>query len=186
MGRRKNYRDAANRSLNTSGGQAVWATGEFWRAGSHLPRCRASPITVKNNILICTFSPHPLLSQKAFSRFVQDNLVFGNAGLEKRSNRLGGFCPLTITGKIHPARSGSGYLLVRAIWHDNASVWFHKRQHLPSDGAGFKPGDLRSAGIPVSHPFRLLNKSATLFRRKYYIKSSHAGFIMYMTDTTQN
>ena len=28
-----------------------------------------------------------------------------------------------------------------------------------------------------------LNESATLFRRKYYLNGSHAGFILYMTDT---
>lgn len=31
----------------------------------------------------------------------------------------------------------------------------------------------------------LLNESATLFRRKYYENGSHAGFILYMTDTAQ-
>lgn len=35
-------------------------------------------------------------------------------------------------------------------------------------------------------PYALLNESATLFRRKYYINGSHAGFIMYMTDAAQN
>lgn len=35
-------------------------------------------------------------------------------------------------------------------------------------------------------PSGLLNESATLFRRKYYINGSHAGFIMYMTDAAQN
>ncbi|MDT0130843.1 phage portal protein, partial [Acinetobacter baumannii] len=28
-----------------------------------------------------------------------------------------------------------------------------------------------------------LNESATLFRRKYYNNGSHAGFILYMTDS---
>lgn len=32
----------------------------------------------------------------------------------------------------------------------------------------------------------LLNESATLFRRKYYINGSHVGFIMYMTYAAQN
>ncbi|EEF0026821.1 phage portal protein [Salmonella enterica subsp. enterica serovar Typhi] len=32
----------------------------------------------------------------------------------------------------------------------------------------------------------LQGESATLFRRKYYINGSHAGFIMYMTDAAQN
>jgi len=31
-----------------------------------------------------------------------------------------------------------------------------------------------------------LNESATLFRRKYYLNGSHAGFILYMTNTAQN
>ncbi|MFB4604594.1 phage portal protein, partial [Enterobacter hormaechei subsp. steigerwaltii] len=31
-------------------------------------------------------------------------------------------------------------------------------------------------------PSALLNESATLFRRKYYLNGSHAGFIMYMSD----
>lgn len=35
-------------------------------------------------------------------------------------------------------------------------------------------------------PSALLNESTTLFRRKYYINGSHAGFIMYMTDAAQN
>lgn len=61
-----------------------------YRAAVH----HSSPIAVKRNILTSTFIPHPLLSQQAFSRFVQDYLVFGNAYLEKRTNRLGGVLSL--------------------------------------------------------------------------------------------
>lgn len=61
-----------------------------YRAAVH----HSSPIAVKRNILTSTFIPHPLLSQQAFSRFVQDYLVFGNAYLEKRTNRLGGILSL--------------------------------------------------------------------------------------------
>lgn len=35
-------------------------------------------------------------------------------------------------------------------------------------------------------PSTLLNESATLFRRKYYLNGSHAGFIMYMSDPAAN
>ena len=31
-----------------------------------------------------------------------------------------------------------------------------------------------------------LNESATLFRRKYYLNGSHAGFVMYVTDPLQD
>jgi capsid portal protein len=54
----------------------------------------SSPIYVKRNILVSTFIPHPLLSQQDFSRFVLDYLVFGNAFLEKRLNRVGGLLRL--------------------------------------------------------------------------------------------
>lgn len=36
------------------------------------------------------------------------------------------------------------------------------------------------------HGADTLNESATLFRGKYYNNRSHAGFIMYMTDTAKN
>nr|DAL48982.1 MAG TPA_asm: portal vertex protein [Caudoviricetes sp.] len=61
-----------------------------YRAAVH----HSFPIAAKRNILTSTFIPHPLLRQQAFSRFVQDYLVFGNACLEKRTNRLGGILSL--------------------------------------------------------------------------------------------
>lgn len=44
-----------------------------FRAAVH----HSSPIAVKCNILTSTYIPHPLLSLQAFSRFVQDYLVYG-------------------------------------------------------------------------------------------------------------
>lgn len=61
----------------------------FWAAVHH-----NSPQNVKRNILTSTFIPPPLLSGQAFSRFIQDYLVFGNTYLEKRTNRLGGVLSL--------------------------------------------------------------------------------------------
>lgn len=52
------------------------------------------PIAAKRNILTNALIPHPMLRQQAFSRFVPDYLVFGNAYLEKRTNRLGGILSL--------------------------------------------------------------------------------------------
>ena len=68
-----------------------------YRAAVH----HSSPIAVKRNILTSSFIPHPLLSQQAFSRFVQDYLVFGNAYLEARRHSVAG----TVTGEIYPARN---------------------------------------------------------------------------------
>jgi len=39
---------------------------------------------------------------------------------------------------------------------------------------------------PPAIPPALLNEAATLFRCKYYLNGSHAGFIMYMTDPAQS
>lgn len=74
-----------------------------YRAAVH----HSSPIAVKRNILTSTFIPHPLLGQQAFSRFVQDYLVFtGEAHQPARRHSVAG----AIAGEIHPARRGSGYL----------------------------------------------------------------------------
>ncbi len=64
-----------------------------FRAATH----HSSAIYVKRNILTSTFIPYKLLSQQAFSRFALDYLVFGNAYLEKRRNRLGGTLTLEPT-----------------------------------------------------------------------------------------
>lgn len=154
-----------------------------YRAAVHY----SSPIAVKRNILTSTFIPHPLLSQQAFSRFVQDNLVFGNAYQEKRTNRLGGILSL------EPS-------LTKYTRHgvDLDTYWF-VQYGMTTQPYEFTKGsifhlmepDLNQEiyGLPEylsAIPSALLNESATLFRRKYYINDSHAGFIMYMTDAAQN
>ena len=141
----------------------------------------------KRDILTSTFIPHPLLSKQVFSRFVQDYLVFGNAYLEKRTTRLGGVLSLK------PALAN--YTL-RGTDLDN--YWFVQycltmQQYEFTKGSIFHlmEPDLNQQvyGLPeylFAIPSTLLNESATLFRRKYYINGSHAGFIMYMTDTAQS
>ncbi|SPX16887.1 capsid portal protein [Escherichia coli] len=90
-----------------------------YRAAVH----HSSPIAVKRDILSSTYIRTGLLSQQAFARFVQDYLVFGNAYLEKRTNRVGGVLSLEpSTGEVHTARRGSRHLLVCAVWHDHAAL----------------------------------------------------------------
>ncbi|GAA0498896.1 phage portal protein [Tatumella terrea] len=154
-----------------------------YRAAVH----HSSPINVKRNILTSTFIPHPLLSQQAFSRFVQDYLVFGNAYLEKRTNRLGGILALEPSLAKYTRRG-----------IDLDTYWF-VQYGMTTEPYEFSQGsifhlmepDLNQEiyGLPEylsAIPSALLNESATLFRRKYYINGSHAGFIMYMTDAAQN
>jgi len=154
-----------------------------FRAAAH----HSSPINVKRNILTSTFIPQLLLSQQAFSRFVQDYLVFGNASLEKRTNKLGGGLALE-PALAKFTRRGT----------DLDTCWFvqygmNTQPYELTKGSVFHlmEPDLNQEvyGLPEylsAIPSTLLNESATLFRRKYYLNGSHAGFIMYMTDAAQN
>ncbi|WP_241611054.1 phage portal protein [Rosenbergiella epipactidis] len=154
-----------------------------FRAAVH----HSSPIQVKRNILISSFIPHRLLSRQAFSRFVQDYLVFGNAYLEKRTNRLGGIISLE-PALAKFTRRGTD---LDTYWFVQYGFNTEPYQFTPGNVFHLMEPDLNQEiyGLPEylsAIPSTLLNESATLFRRKYYINGSHAGFIMYMTDAAQN
>lgn len=154
-----------------------------YRAAVH----HSSPIAVKRNILTSTFIPHPLLSQQAFSRFVQDYLVFGNAYLEKRTNRLGGILSL----EPSPAKYTRRGIDLDTYWFVQYGMTTQPYEFTKDSIFHLMEPDLNQEiyGLPEylsAIPSALLNESATLFRRKYYINGSHAGFIMYMTDAAQN
>ncbi|WP_241579955.1 phage portal protein [Rosenbergiella nectarea] len=154
-----------------------------FRAAVH----HSSPIQVKRNILISSFIPHKLLSRQAFSRFVQDYLVFGNAYLEKRTNRLGGIIALE-PALAKFTRRGTD---LDTYWFVQYGFNNEPYQFTPGNVFHLMEPDLNQEiyGLPEylsAIPSTLLNESATLFRRKYYINGSHAGFIMYMTDAAQN
>lgn len=147
----------------------------------------SSPIFVKRNILTSTFIPHKLLSQQKFNRFVQDFLVFGNAYLERRVSRLGQTLSLEPTLAKYTRRG-----------IDFDTYWFVQYGYT-TEPYQFETGkvfhlmepDLNQEvyGLPEylsAIPSMLLNESATLFRRKFYLNGSHAGFIMYMSDPAQN
>ncbi|HBL8927824.1 TPA: phage portal protein [Enterobacter hormaechei subsp. xiangfangensis] len=155
----------------------------IYRAAVH----HSSPISVKRNILTSTFIPHPLLSQQAFSRFVQDYLVFGNAYLEKRTNRLGGILSLEPSLAKYTRRGVD----LDTYWFVQYGMTTQPYEFIKGSIFHLMEPDLNQEiyGLPEylsAIPSALLNESATLFRRKYYINGSHAGFIMYMTDAAQN
>lgn len=154
-----------------------------FRAAVH----HSSPIQVKRNILISSFIPHRLLSRQAFSRFVQDYLVFGNAYLEKRTNRLGEIIALDPSLAKHTRRGVD----LDTYWFVQYGFNTEPYQFTPGNVFHLMEPDLTQEiyGLPEylsAIPSTLLNESATLFRRKYYLNGSHAGFIMYMTDAAQN
>ncbi|MWM79430.1 phage portal protein [Escherichia coli] len=130
---------------------------------------------------------HPLLSQQAFSRFVQDYLVFGNAYLEKRTNRFGEVIALEPALAKYTRRG----LDLDTYWFVQYGMTTQPYQFTKGSIFHLMEPDINQEiyGLPgylSAIPSALLNESATLFRRKYYINGSHAGFIMYMTDAAQN
>lgn len=143
-----------------------------------------SGLTFKRNLISGTFIAHPWLSKRMFDQYVLDFLVFGNAYLEIKRNRLGEVLELqTALAKYTRCGKDEQFYFVRPwqiAYAFEAGTVFHLREPDINQEIYGMPNwfaALHSA---------LLNESATLFRRKYYLNGSHAGFILYMTDTIQD
>ncbi len=154
---------------------------------SRLPRSNVylrSGLLFKRNQLAASFIPHRLLSREAFEQLALDWVTFGMAYVERQQS-LGGrvirLAPVLAKYMRRGVEPGE-FFMVRG--------W--KEEHAFAPGSVFQ---LREAdvdqeiyGLPEwlsAMQSALLNESATLFRRKYYNNGSHAGFILYMTDATQ-
>lgn len=152
-----------------------------FRAATH----HSSPLYFKRNLLASLFVPHRLLSRSDFSRWALDYLIFGNGYLEKRSNRLGGALKL-VPSLAKYTRRGidlDQYWFVRG--------WREEHEFEPGSVFHLMEPDINQEiyGLPEylsALNSAWLNESATLFRRKYYQNGSHAGFILYMTDTVNS
>lgn len=153
---------------------------KVYRAAVH----HGSAIQVKRNILRSCFIPHPKLSLAEFTGIAMDYLIFGNGYIEQVKNVL---------NKPMRYQRAAAKFCRRGI--ESGQFWW-----VPSfvDCTEFNAGSIFQVmeadisqeiyGIPdyvASMNSSLLNESATLFRRRYYENGSHAGFIMYMTDTLQ-
>lgn len=143
----------------------------------------ASALVVKRNILASTFVPHRLLSRSAFSRLAMDYLVFGNCYLEQIENRFGQVIRL----QPAPAKYVRRGLDLSSYW------WVPKLDdaHQLGRTIHLMEPDINQEvyGLPdylAGLQSALLNESATLFRRRYYLNGSHAGFILHLTDSAMN
>ncbi|CAM3264354.1 MULTISPECIES: phage portal protein [Yersinia] len=148
-----------------------------FRAAVH----HSSPIYMKRNVLVSLFEPHPLLSKQDFSRYALDFLVFANSFLEARYNRLGGLMKLTPS----PAKYTRRGLDTDTYWY--VQSWTEPHPFEPGHVFHLLDPDINQEiyGVPeylASLNSTWLNEAATLFRRKYYLNGSHAGFILYMND----
>lgn len=138
-----------------------------------------SALDLKASLLAAHFRPHKLLSRVDFKRLARDYLVFGNAYPERRRSMLGGTIALkpALARWTRMKRDGDAMMLIDGKEHDfePGSVLQILEPDINQEIYGL-PGYL---GAMQS---ALLNEAATLFRRKYYVNGSHAGFVFYMSD----
>lgn len=142
----------------------------------------STAVFYKKNQLVSSFTPNKLISSSEFERIAFDYLVFGNGYLQRIDNRL---------NEPHHY-DGLMAKYTRRMKNSNEFLQLLNgfEEHI------FKPGTVcHIKGIDVDQEIYgtpeyiaalqsvWLNESATLFRRKYYNNGSHAGFILYMTDS---
>ncbi|MDO4708506.1 MAG: phage portal protein [Pseudomonadota bacterium] len=154
---------------------------------SRLPRSNVylrSGLLFKRNQLAASFIPHPWLSREAFEQLALDWVTFGMAYLERRESigkRTIGLNPVLAKYMRRGIEPGE-FFMVRG--------WKEEHAFAPGSVLQLREADIDQEiyGLPEwlsAMQSALLNESATLFRRKYYNNGSHAGFILYMTDATQ-
>lgn len=147
------------------------------RSNAHHSSC----IYVKKNVLSSTYIDNNILQRQAFEATALDYLIFGNCYLEKKYNRAGKLISLNHVPAKYARRGKklSKYYLLKGDgnYHEfaNDSILHLINPDINQEIYGLPEyiAALQSA---------LLNESATLFRRKYYLNGTHAGYIMYLTD----
>lgn len=168
-----------------------WRNGRFYEPPVDLHglsrTTRANPylhsgLTFKRNMLVRTYRPHRLLSREAFAQLALDYTTFGMAYVERRR---------ALSGVAHSLAVPLAQYMRRGV---EQGEFFQVRagriEHEFAVGEVFQlreaDADQEVYGLPEWMPAvqsALLNESATLFRRKYYNNGSHAGFILYLTDS---
>ncbi|MGE5563105.1 MAG: phage portal protein [Bacillota bacterium] len=148
-----------------------------------VPGPHSSCIRLKVNLLSKLFVPSRWLDRTNFRKFALDYIATGNGYLERRDNLAGK--PLTLRSSLSRyTRRGieDGRYFFWQPWKADyefrpGSVFHLMCEHPTQEIYGLPEflGALQSA---------LMGEAATLFRRKYYINGSHAGFIFHMTDET--
>lgn len=174
---------------------------ECWRAGRYytppvdlngLARTRwASPhhgsaMSIKLNMLVEHFIPHPLLSRQTFEAVALDFIVLANGYVERIDNRLN--TPMRLERPLARfVRRGVKPGEFFQLNHDAGTGLLREHAFAPGSVLQLTPPDLNQEiyGVPDwlgALQSTFLNESATIFRRRYYENGSHAGFILYATD----
>lgn len=145
----------------------------------------ASAIQAKINILKVTFEPTKYLSRAEFEKLAFNYLVLGNGYLEIQRNRLGDVLAMHSRLALFMRRASNlrDYVYLRHNTFQTAS------EKIKGDNVVhlMQPNLQQEVyGLPYylsAMDSMELNAAATRFRVRYYKNGSHAGFILYSTDT---
>lgn len=155
----------------------------------------SSAILLKRNLLVSSFEPvargrsdaTPILSRAAFGKAVLDYLVFGTGYLQQISNVLGATMRLDHCMSKYTRRGllDGQFFWVPARFGNLGSV-VDATEFAPDSIVQIMQPDINQElyGLPEylsALQSALLNEAATLFRRRYYLNGSHAGYILYAT-----
>lgn len=154
--------------------------GRAYRMAPH----HQSAILLKRNLLTASFVPSRWLSMAEFEKWALDFLVMGNGYAERVDNLAGR--PLAL--RCSPAawtrvglQPDQFFWAPRTGWISDAIEYrsgsiFHMMEPDPMQEIYGMPEYLSALQSG------LLNEAATIFRRRYYLNGSHAGFILYLAD----
>lgn len=153
--------------------------GRAYRMAPH----HQSAIVFKRNLLAASFVPTALFSRADFSRWALDWLIMGNAYIERVRNARGAAVEIRALPSAYMRRGIRGSY----FWVPRPAV-ISEAQEIPADRVHhlLEPDPMQEIyGIPEylsALQSGLLNESATLFRRRYYLNGAHAGFILYVSE----
>ncbi|WP_325891095.1 phage portal protein [Grimontia sp. NTOU-MAR1] len=147
---------------------------------AHANAYHGSLLIARSNYVASRFTGGGNMRRNHFQRFARDYTQFGHGALLKLRDRLGrviGLFPLP-SMYLRKRKNGDFWLLERddqkRLYKAKDVIWL--AQYDPKQQVYGVPdyvGGLQSS---------LLNKDATLFRRRYYKNGAHMGFIFYSTD----
>ncbi|WP_068083177.1 phage portal protein [Novosphingobium rosa] len=157
--------------------------GKAYRMAPHHQSC----VLLKRNLLAASFKPNRWLSREEFGSWALDYLIFGNAYLERVDSVVG--------TPINLKRSPAAW--TRVGTEKPGQYWFVQPGVLNYDYHEYQAGTVHHLlepdplqeiyGMPEylsAVQSGLLNENATLFRRRYFLNGSHAGFILYVSEAS--
>ncbi len=135
---------------------------------------------LKRNLLAASYEPTSWLTRDAYAKAILDYLVFGDAFFFIRRNMLGGAMRLEHLPAKYMRRGiepGRFFLMTAGL---------NEIEYEPGSVVQIMQADVNQEiyGVPEylsALQSALLNEAATLFRRRYYLNGSHAGYILYAT-----